>query len=196
MAYSDELLTELVNRLRKADEAAFRTLYDLYKSKLYWYCLKFTKSEETAEEMVQDVFVKIWEKKETLNPELSINAYLYTLAKHLVLNHQKKTTHATLYAQQTLLRTSEASNQTEVAIEYADYLTLAHQAIAQLPPKRHQIFQMSRQEEMSHEEIASALGISKHTVNVHLVKALKYIRATITLQPDVLAVALLLHAWL
>lgn len=194
MSDSTELLTELVNRLRNADEGAFRALYDLYKSKLYWYCLKFTRSEETAEEIVQDVFVTVWEKRASLDPALSINAYLYTLAKHRVLNHQKKEAHAALYAQQTLLRTPEASNQTEAAIEYADYLNLAHQAIAQLPPKRYQIFQMSRQREMSHEEIAAELGISKHTVNVQLVKALKYIRTAITLRPDVLLLACLLQS--
>lgn len=171
----------MVLRLRNADEEAFRIVYDMYKSKLYWYCLKITKSSEVSEEIVQDVFVTLWEHKESLHPDSSLGAYFHTLVKHKVLNHLKKAALTTAYVKEKPLTSDEATNNTETGLDYANYLELAKIAITKLPPQRQLIFKMSRQEEMSNHEIAVSLGISKNTVKSQIVKALKFLRSSLEL---------------
>jgi RNA polymerase sigma factor (sigma-70 family) len=80
----------LVINLIAGDERAFRAIFDRYRDCLYGYCLKFTKSKEAAEEIVQDVFVKVWETRSNLNPDLSFKAYLYQITKNLAFNFLKK----------------------------------------------------------------------------------------------------------
>ncbi len=176
------LKPEFVQRLRQGDEAVFRMVYDQYKSKLYWYCLKFIKSSEVAEEIVQDAFVKLWEHKESLNPDSCLGAYLYTLVKHRVLNHLKKEALNAAYVKEKRFTADVSGNNAEAELDYSNYWELANLAIAKLPPQRQLIFKQSRQHEMSNQEIAAALGISVNTVKVQLVKALKTIRASLGLK--------------
>jgi RNA polymerase sigma-70 factor (family 1) len=188
--------TVLVQRLREADEAAFRRVYEMYKSKLYWYCLKFVKSSEIVEEIVQDVFVKLWEHKEFLQPDTSLGAFLYTLAKHRVLNHIKKEALHTSYIKEKIFTTNTSGNPTESEVEYADYMEAANIAITRLPAQRQLIFKMSRQEEMSNQEIAVALGISKNTVKVQLVKALKTLRTSLGIKSKLNAFLVLVYSYI
>jgi RNA polymerase sigma-70 factor (family 1) len=183
---------EFVQRLRQADTEVFWIIYNTYKSKLYWYCLKFIKSAEVAEEIVQDVFVTLWERKESLHPDSSLGAYLHTVAKHRILNHLKKESRNAAYLKEKRLLADEAVNTTEMELVYADYLELAQAAITRLPPQRQLIYKMSREEDMSNQEIALALGISKNTVKVQLVKALKALRASLGLKSGLIILFFLL----
>lgn len=169
---------ELVLLLRNADEKAFRAIFDLHQPKLYLYCLKHLESSEEAEEMVQDIFIKLWENRETLDPNSHLGAWFHTLAKNKLINHWKRTSLSASYLKRKRLSAEEASNQTENSIDFANYLELTNAAIAKLPTQRQLIFRMSRQEDLSSQEIANSLGISKHTVKSQLVKALKYLRAS------------------
>jgi RNA polymerase sigma-70 factor (family 1) len=178
----------LVNRLKQSDEAAFRLLYDYHKSKLYGYCFKFTRCGETAKEIVHDVFVKLWEEREQLNADLNITAFLFTIAKHKLINHIKQGVRNAAHVQAQLRSSSEASSSTEQGIEYGNYLELAHQAITRLPPQRQLIFNMSRQQELSHQEIALQLGISKNTVKEQIAQALKYLRLFLDVKSNALLI--------
>lgn len=173
--------TELVLRLRLADEEAFRQVYDGHHRKLLWYCWKFTKSREIAEELVQDVFVKLWEQREKIHPDTSFGAYLRTLAKHRVLNHLKKEALRADFEKAKKQSAEETTESAERGLEYANYLELAQAAMLRLPPQRQLIFKMSRQDEMSNEEIAAALGLSKNTVKSQVGKALKFLRSSLGL---------------
>ncbi|CAN5911035.1 RNA polymerase sigma-70 factor [soil metagenome] len=185
----------LVLRLIAGDEAAFRAIFDRYRDRLFTYCLKFTKSREAAEEIVQDVFMKIWENRLSIDPDLSFNAYLYQITKNLAFNFLKKAAGEISFKQSVLGYLENAHNQSEDDCIYQDYEQLAESAISLLPPKRQMIFQMSRQEGMSHEAIAASLGISKNTVKVQIVKASKTLRAYFRLHTNI-AVGLLLPALL
>jgi RNA polymerase sigma-70 factor (ECF subfamily) len=176
MIESGAHMKALALRLQQADEAAFCMLYDHFKTKLYRYCLKFTKCEETAKEVVHDIFVKLWEEKAQLDADLNISSFLFTIAKHKLINHLKKAALSTAYVQEQKRRTSEACFSTERGLEYDNYLELANRAVTHLPPQRQLIFTMSRQQELSHQEIAAALGISKNTVKEQIAKALKSLR--------------------
>jgi RNA polymerase sigma factor (sigma-70 family) len=142
------------------------------------------------------VFVKLWEHKEFLQPDTSLGAYLYTLAKHRVLNHLKKEALNASYIKEKILTTDKSSNPTEAEVEYADCLELANIAITRLPAQRQLIFKMSRQEEMSNQEIAVALGISKNTVKVQLVKALKTLRSSLGIKSKFTAFLLSVYAYI
>jgi RNA polymerase sigma-70 factor (family 1) len=175
----------LVMRLIAGNEAAFRAIFDLYRDRLFCYCLKFTKTREAAEEIVQDVFVKVWENRQAINPDLSFNAYLYQITKNLAFNFLKKAAGEVSFKRKVLLYLEVAHNQPEEDCIFQDYEQLAEQAIQTLPPQRQLIFRMSRRDGMSHEEIADSLGISKNTVKVQIVKASKTLREFFQLHTDI-----------
>jgi RNA polymerase sigma-70 factor (ECF subfamily) len=178
----------LVVRLKQSDAAAFCLLYDHHKSKLYGYCFKFTRCGEAAKEIVHDVFVKLWEEREQLNADLNISAFLFTIAKHKLINHIKQGARNAAHVQAQMRSSTEACSRTEQGIEYGNYLELASQAITRLPPQRQLIFTMSRQQELSHQEIALALGISKNTVKEQIAQALKFLRLFLEVKSNALLV--------
>jgi RNA polymerase sigma-70 factor (family 1) len=188
MMESGAQMKDLALRIKQADEVAFGMLYAHFKTKLYWYCLKFTRCEETAKEVVHDIFVKLWEDKAQLNADLNISAFLFTIAKHKLINHLKKAALNTAYVLEQKRTTSEACSSAERGLEYGNYLELANRAVTQLPPRRQLIFTMSRQQELSHQEIAAALGISKNTVKEQIAKALKALRFLLEVKTGTLLV--------
>lgn len=175
----------LVERVRAGDESAFREIFYRYKDKLLSYCFRFTKSEEIAEEIVHDVLIKIWTTRQQIDPDRSFNAYLYTIAKNYSLNFLKKAaTNASL--QSGLFHYFENNHcQPEEEIIYLDLSNITEKAIASLPPQRRLIYQMSRKQAMSYEEISIQLGISKFTVKNQMVKALKFIRNYLQIHAEI-----------
>lgn len=167
---------ELLERMRSGDQAAFKEIFYRYKDKLLSYCFRFTKSEAIAEEIVDDVLVKIWTAREHIDPNLSFNSYLYTIARNDSLNFLKKAATNTAIKEKLFQYVEQCHCQPEEEVIYNDIKNIAAQAIAGLPPQRQQIYQMSREQAMSYEEIADRLGISKFTVKNQLAKALKAIR--------------------
>jgi RNA polymerase sigma-70 factor (family 1) len=196
MVESGAQIKALVLRLQQSDEAAFRMLYDHHKTKLYSYCLKFTKCQEAAKEIVHDVFVKLWEERAHLNADLNLSSFLFTIAKHKLINHIRKAALSSAYVKEQQHLTSEACCRTEAGLEYGNYLELATQAITRLPPQRQLIFTMSRQQELSHQEIAAALGISKNTVKEQIAKALKSLRLFLEVRSNPLLVLICWYPFL
>lgn len=167
-------------KLRDGDEQAFIQIYNQYRSKIYAYALSLVKSADTAEEIVQQVFIKIWQKKEQINPDLSFNAYLKKITLNHVLNYLKKASREKTLQEQIF-------NYTEAGTAGADDYLLEKElrkiyiaAIEQLPAQKKLIYHMSRTQELSHEEIALKLNISKNTVKNHMVEATKGIRAYVS----------------
>lgn len=166
----------LVLRLRAGDATAFRLLFDRYHAKLLSFSTRIVRSEATAEEIVQDVFVKVWEGRRALDPDLSFQAYIYRIAKNRLLNHlRRQACERTLKKDWPYLALSQRNCNENQLVE-ADYEQVLHRAIAQLPPQRQRIYRMSREEELTYEEIAGSLGLSRHTVKAQMVQALDFIR--------------------
>ncbi|QHT67149.1 RNA polymerase sigma-70 factor [Rhodocytophaga rosea] len=172
--YSDE--TELLERLIKGSEEAFEAIYVLYHNKIYRLALKFVKSEELAKEVLQDIFVKVWEHKHTINKDLSFSAFIFKIAHNHIFNLLKRASKEVSIKKQIIAAAEIASNQTEDEFFAAEYESLAIHAIDQLPPQRKLIFQLCRLEGKTYEEVSYALGISKSTVRDHMVKAIKFIK--------------------
>src|SRR5690606_37055048 len=155
---------------------AFEQLYRKYHAVLFRSALKFVKSEELAAEIVQEVFVKLWENRMRLNNDLSLASYLYTMTRNHIFNMLKRSAHESRIREELQLHAERASNSTEDKLFFSEYNAVLKSAIAQLPPQRQRIFILCRQEGKSYEEVAGLFGISKNTVRDHMVKALKSVR--------------------
>ena len=166
----------LVEQIVSGDQSAFRTIFCRYKDKLFSYCYRFTKTEATAEEIVHDVFLKIWTERERINPELSFSSYLYKITRNQALNFMRKAAADQSLRDKLRHYFEQYDSQCEDQIIYNDLFAIVQRAVALLPPRRRLIYEMSREQAMKDEEIAHRLRISKQTVKNQMVKALSFIR--------------------
>ena len=186
-----------IKQLSKGDEKAFEKLFMERHAQVYTYCLRLIRSEEAAEEIMHDVFLTVWKKREQLNPALSLNALLFKITKDLSFNYLKKAARELAFRLDLKEKVcNTAGNFTEDQILSEEYDQLATLAINELPPQRRTIFLMRRQQEMSYEEIAEQLGISKNTVKVQLVKASKFLKEYFTAHTDISLVWVLIFLYL
>lgn len=170
---------KLVRKLRKGCHQSFTTLFHLYGKKLYNFSYKYTDSHAESEEIVQEVFLKIWNKRDTINSKLSFNAFLITIAKNHIFNKIKKEASRKQYRAQ--ITSSELiTNETENKVIFADLEKIANSNIEDLPPKRKQIFLLRRDSGLSVKEIANQLGIAESTVENQMNKAIKTLKSNLS----------------
>lgn len=168
---------ELVTRLKKGDMIAFDLLYEQYSHKLYIFICKLLKNETEAEEIVQEVFVRLWESREKLDNSKLLNSFIFTVAYNHSIDLIRKRINTKKYLEH--LKQNPLIDSAPSAISQVEYNELNKQVeklIAQLPERQKQIYRLHREEGLSHSEIATQLGISKNTVENHMAKALKYLR--------------------
>ena len=168
--------TILINRLKKGDSKAFEELFFKYKNKLFSFCFRFTKCEEQAEEIVNDVLLKIWTDKHKIDPSLSFSSFLYKISSNLCINYLKKVASDSNLKRKVYQYLNFSHNDTEESVIYSDLQTQTQMIIDRLPPQRKLIYQLSREQYLSHDEIARKLGISKNTVKNQMIMALKQIK--------------------
>lgn len=169
----DERLLELI---RRGDKKAFELLYRLYHKRVYAYALKLLPLPEDAEEIVQNVFVAVWNQRASIELESSFNAYIFGIARHLVYRFiRRKITHEA-YSAYVLYNTNEYAFVTEDEIAYRELELLYNQLIDQLPERRREIFLLSRKANLSYKEISNRLNISENTVDTQIRLALDFIK--------------------
>ena len=168
-------LRTLLSRIAKGDEPAFRTLFEHYKVRFYAVSLKMTRSEEAAEEIVQEVFLSLWRNRQSLDSIESPDSYLFTAVYRRVYNFYKKQAieRKLLEAVSLSPTVSALTEETLLAKERA---RLINEAINQLPPQQQLVLRLSKQEGLSRNEIAEKLNISPNTVKNHLAEALKFLK--------------------
>lgn len=167
---------EIVGRIIAGDEKAFEWVFKQYYSKLCSYAARFVYSDESAEEVVQEVFVRFWERSESLNPESSLAAYLYRSVYNTCLNQIKHEKVKDNYRTYVLNYMDRYADDLQEAEEQQQLLKLVNQAIDELPPRCSEIFKLSRFEGLKYQEIADHLEISLKTVEVQMGKALRVLR--------------------
>jgi RNA polymerase sigma-70 factor (family 1) len=182
---------DIISRIILDDQEAFRAVYERYGKRLYLTVLRLVKTEEVAEELVQDVFVKVWENRRNLNPTLSFKAYLFKIAENHVLDSFRKAAREKNLKEQLLMQAHYSHNRTEESLLYQEYEWLANQAIDLLPPQRKRIFELCRLEGHSYDQISEGMRISKSTVSDHMVKAIKFIRKYLHIHGDIVLFLLL-----
>lgn len=166
---------ELYLRLKEGDERAFKALFQKYYPAMCHFAHQFLKDHEMAEETVQDMFVRIWEKRSTLNIETSVKHYFFRSIRNQCLNqiqHQK-------IKKQYASRIMESSHQEIDPDQYymeVNLLQRIEKSIDSLPAKRQEIFRLSREQGLKYKEIAEELNISIKTVEAQMGLALKHLR--------------------
>lgn len=168
--------SELVERLRKGDVEAFDQVYQRYAGKLFAFSLKYLKSNEEAEELVQSVFLKVWENQKKLKKEASFKSYLFTIAYNEICNLFRRRKYQQKFIDKAIVEKTEVSGESEDLIDYQFVLEQIDQIIAQLPEKQRAVFMKSRLEGKSSKEIAAELGLSPGTVDNYVSESLKFIR--------------------
>ena len=167
---------ELIENLRKGDVEAFDLVYEKYAQKLYAFSLKYLKSVEETEELVQSVFLKLWENQRNLRKETSFKSYLFTIAYNEICNLFRRRKYQQKFISEALTENREASDTTANQIDYESVLQQIETIISGLPEKQKTIFVKSRIEGRSTKEIASELGLSPGTVDNYLSETSKFIR--------------------
>lgn len=171
---------ELLIRLKNGDMLAFDRVYELYSHKLFSFILRILKNDDEAEDIVQEVFVKIWESREKLVDYKLLNSYIFTIAYNNSIDLIRKKINNSKYLEH--LKNSSIIYETPSVIsdiEFNDLSSLVEKLIANLPERQKEVFLLHREKGLTYPEIAEQLGISKNTVENHMVKALKYLRQNI-----------------
>ncbi|MEX2595184.1 MAG: RNA polymerase sigma-70 factor [Anditalea sp.] len=170
---------QLAKKLKEGDIAAFDALFYAFEPALYAYAMKLTHSAEDAKEVVQEVFLKVWEKREQIDPQYNFDSFLYTIAKNLVYNKAKHRAYGFAYKEHVALYGSQTENVTENMVHFNEMDVLIQSVCRQLPPVRKEVFMLSRIEGLSHSEIAEKLNTSTSNVKNHIHKALLFLKEQI-----------------
>jgi RNA polymerase sigma-70 factor (ECF subfamily) len=187
---------ELLSRVAKGDEKAFRLLFSHYWGKIYSVAFTLTKSAELAEEIVQDVFLKIWLKKEQLPSIAKFESYLFIAARNHILNQLRKRTYDQHFAEHLEKHFSASAVSPEQEMLLKETNQLIHKALGQLPARQREVYELSRNQGLDTVTIARQLGISKLTVKSHMTKALQFIRHYLQPFPDKLLLLLFIEHFL
>lgn len=180
--YDEKLL---IKELCSGNEKAFRKLFDTYYQDIYLYSKSIIKSEEFAEGVVQEVFLKVWINKENLDANLSFKSYIFTIAKNHCFNFLQKAANNRKLREEIFYKGKRYAAGADRNLIEADIEKIKNEAISQLPPKRRLIFEMSRYQGKSYKDISQELDISISTVKSQMSKALETLRHTIQVHGDI-----------
>jgi RNA polymerase sigma-70 factor (family 1) len=187
---------DLVLALQRGDEEAFETIYGLYSQRLFGRLLKLVKTEAQAQEILQDVFIKLWQYRRSLDPDKSFRSFLFKIAENKVYDFFRKA------ARDKVMEANLISLATTNYINIGEYtraeenLILLYKAIESLPPQRQQVFRLCKLEGRSYKEVSELLSISLSTISDHIVKATKAIKEYFYKQPpSTLLITLLLFVY-
>ncbi len=173
---NDSMEMQLLIALKSGDRTAFEKIYQRYSPKIYLNILKMVKSVDDAQEILQDVFIKVWQKRELIDPEQSFKSYLFQISKFTVYNFIRKV-HLDRKLKNYLSReNTELYTHIEEAIAYRESDQFILDAINELPTQRKQVYKLCKIEGKSYAEVSQQLGISTSTINDHIVKATKFLK--------------------
>lgn len=169
--------TELLAQAAAGSEKAFATLFHGYRDKIYSVAMRLTRSTFMAEEVVQDIFLKLWVKKESLSDIQDFEDYLFIMTRNHVFTALKRVARQQQLVDDLQLEMPSSEDSTYNRIVNQELEQILQQAVELLPAQQKQIYLLSKEQEMKREEIAKLLRISSETVKTHLARALRHIRA-------------------
>jgi len=167
---------DLFRRIATGDEGAFAELFRRYDKRIYPFVLKMIRTEAHAEEITQEIFIKIWRHREKLGLIDQPEAYILTISARHTLDHIKKRLNENKMLRRFSAAQDKTHNDTEESLLLRDKEALIWQAVDQLPPQQKAVYLLSRQQGLSYDQIAQELALSPNTVRNHLVKALQFMR--------------------
>lgn len=186
---------DLLLRLKDGDHAAFEKLYRKYSLSLYSNILRLVHDESVADDLFQDLFLKIWRYRENINPDLPFGGYLFTSSQRIIYNYIR---HAQVEKQVERYLSyyhNESYNHVEEQVFFKETDAIVQAAIDQLPPQRQKIYRLCKIEGLSYDEVSKQLNIGRSTVQDHMVKANKFIKETL-LNANLVALSCVISALL
>lgn len=165
----------LVKKLKEGDIAAFNQLFNAYSSKLYHFALGYLKSKESSEEMVQEIFLKIWANREKIKEEFRFRSYLFSIAFNYIKKYFRTKALINKYIDFSLSHGSEDEYNND-EIDYASFRASVFRLVEQMPGKRREVFIKSRFEGKTAGAIAEEMNLSQSTVENHLNLALRFLK--------------------
>lgn len=166
----------LIADLKKGSKEAFDEIYRLYAGRLLAYCTQYTKCREDAEEIVQDVFVALWNSRQTIRQEETLRSLLFTISKHRVINAYRFTLNSPVYEDYVDYQNELPAGEDYHRLEYEQYVRIVKDAIRRLPSTQQRVITLSRFSQLSNKEIAEHLSLSEQTVKNQLSIGLKTLR--------------------
>ena len=171
---------DLLLLLKAGDQQAFEKLYQVYSVRLLQRLLRLLKDRNLAKELLQDVFLKVWERRGTIDPLHSIKPYLYRIAENLVMDYFRRAATDRKVMDHLIQVSTELYDQIQDELDTNTLNQTLKEAIDQLPEQRKAIFIQCKLEGRSYEEVAKEMGISRGTVNDHMVKSMRFLRKYFT----------------
>ena len=185
---------ELLPLIASGDEQAFSAIVDHYWQKIYTVSLTFVKSTHVAEDVVQEVFLKVWEKRATIENVENFNSWLFIIARNTIISIMRKKEPSIIAQGNLFPELPHIHPATDAAVQLKELQEIINRGIESLPEQQQRIYRMSREQELSHEEICHQLGLARSTVKNNLVKTLNFLRDYLRQQtnPQLIIVATLL----
>lgn len=171
---------ELITHLKNGDERAFTTLYRMFWPKVYNFSRLYLSSVTEVEEVVQEVFVKVWETRGLLREDDNFKGFLFIITRNHIFNQFRKSFNENAY-KLTVLSSSMEYYDIEDELSAADLKEFILKMVNELPPRQQEVFKMSRNEQLTYKEISTRLNISEKTVERHINEALKFLKKNIML---------------
>jgi len=175
----------IIKEIREGNTSAFKELYLKFHKKIYGFCINNGQSHPDAEEVLQEVFLKIWARRSKLDPD-NVQSYIFSIAKNIIVDKYRKLVKMRAASEYQILF-MEPENGTENTVIYNELKEEIQKTFDAMPEMRKLIFQMSRFKGYSNKEIASELGISIRTVENHIAKAIQNFRSDLGQSSAVLA---------
>lgn len=176
---SNKITTEILDALRNGDHKAFEVVFITYFKKIKLFIFGYIKSEEDAEELAEDLFVTLWTKRQSIDTSKSFSAFMHTMARNAAINFlERKYIHQIYLSNATFQELTSTAEDDMIAKELGLQID---DVVDSMPAQRKQIYNLSRNEGLSNEEIALRLNTTKRNVESQLSLALKEIRKTISL---------------
>lgn len=169
----------------------FDLVFEKYKKRIYAYVLTIVKSSFTAEEITQEIFIKLWLCQDKLDEINNLDGFIFKIVRNQALNHLRKAAYDDKLLKEILTHINAEQNNVDDKLLTADYQILMQEALDNLSPQRRLVYELSRNKGLNYEEIALQLNLSKNTVKNHIVSALKQIRSHLIENGIAVAVLLL-----
>ncbi len=167
---------DLTRRVKSGEKEAYQALFERYAPKIYHFALSYLKSTADSEELVQDVFLKVWEKREILDATQNIKAFVFKIAINTIYDFIRRKNIENAFQEFSKANYAADSNNTWDTLIFEEMQTTINSLVAQMPEQRKKIFKLSKNKGLSNDEIAQELNLSKRTVENQLYRALLFLK--------------------
>lgn len=183
---------DLINLVAKGNELAFSQLFENYHDRVYKTAFFYLKSDTGAEEVVQEVFLKVWHKRQSLQEVTYFTSWLLKLTKHHIIDHLRKMAREAAALEKLSQREQKTENSTDFRARHYQYELLLKQAISGLSPRQKDIYKLVKEEGLTYEEAGERLKLSPLTIKTHMSRALQSIREFLQNHGEIYFILLLL----